>query len=455
MTLYRLFPSTSGPASPSAFSGSFISAVSFTLSQGGCFFTGYFMWVCATGQATTPIKCALWSVTTNTPTGVLVPGSVVTSGTLTAGQWNFIPLATPIPLAPGLDPTTSTNGSAYVAAIGINGNFPDTNGFWGTGGPGINGIAQGPLFAYSGLASGGGTAPGPLSLPQGLFTTSESDPSAGLPGNGSNVDNFWVDVQISTTAPAGYTGTYRLWPNKYDANSSTVTDAAVNYTIATEIDLTAACTLNNVWCFSPSGATSLPTRADVWSIASGLPVASILSPVWLLPGGGAGSAGAGWVSAAFAGGTTLGAGKYRVGVFNANGTGGVWGARDAGTNYWGNGGSGGVGAAGIVSGPLSAPSQPSAQSGWLYNSGAPGATPPYSSGTAINAQPVFGQLPSGLVDFPQLYAPNTGTTTQNYWVDLEVTPLPVSAGGPVDMSYLEDWHHRIWRRRRMLGRMGL
>lgn len=449
MTNWRLFPSTSGPASPSAFSGSFISAMGFTLSKGGCFFTGYFWWVCGTGQATAPVKCALWSVTTNSPSGVLVPGSVVTSGTLTAGAWNFIPLAAPIPLAPGLDPTTSTNGSAYVAAVGCNGSFPDTNGFWGTGGPGIGGIAQGPLFAYSGLASGGGTAPGPFGIPQGLFTVSESDPSAGMPGSGSNVDNFWVDVQISDTAPAAYAGTWRLWPNKYDANSSTEIDSAVNYTVATEIDLTAACVLANVWCYSASGAASLPTRADVWSIATGLPVASILSPVWLLPGGGAGSAGAGWMSAAFAANTILPAGSYRVGVYNANGTGGQWGARDAGTNYWGNGGSGGVGENGIIAGPLSAPSQPLAASGWLYNASAPGATPPYSSGTAISAQPVFGQLPSGLVDFPQLYAPNTGTTTQNYWVDLEVTPAPpaaaaVALGGEFERPRRRPWKAGRW-----------
>jgi len=89
-----------------------------------------------------------------------------------------------------------------------------------------------------------------------------------------------------------------------------------------------------------------------------------------------------------------------------------------------------AGAAGITWGPLYAPSQPSASSGWLYDASAPGATPPYSSGTPINAQPVFGQLPGGGVDFPQLYAPNSGLTTQEYWVDWEVTPL---AGGGAGM----------------------
>lgn len=428
MTTYRLFPSTSGPASAQPNSGNFISGVVFTVSAGIAWFQGYWWWVAAAGgQGTSPVKCALWSATAS-GAGFLVPGSVVTSGALTAGQWNFIPLPTPVQLAPGFDPSVSTTGSAYVAAIGCNGPFPDTNGFWGTGGAGIGGITQGPLTAYSGIASNGGTLPAPWTLPQGIFSVAESDPSLGMPANASNVDNFWVDVQVSNVAPAGYAGTYRLWPNKGDANSSTTTDATVNYTIATEIHLTQPCALNNIWYYSPASSTELATEADVWSIATGLQVATIAAPVWLTPSGGAGSPAAGWLKAAFAGGLTLPAGSYRVSVYSANGTLGIWGARDAGTNYWGNGGSGGVGAAGLTAGPLLAPSQPNASSGWLYASGSPGATPPYSSGTPINAQPVFGQLPSGLVDFPQLYAPNTGTTTQNYWIDLEVTPLNLPSG---------------------------
>jgi len=430
MTNHRIFPSTNGPATPSVYSGNFISGLVFAITAAGGWFEGYWWWVCGSGQSTAPVKCALWSAVTNTPTGSLIPGSVVTSGALTAGQWNYIPLATPIPLAPGLDPTTSTNGSAYVAAIGCNGSFPDTNGFWGTAGAGVNGIASGPLFAYSGTAAHGGTVPAPLTLPQGIFTTGESDPSAGMPGNASNVDNFWVDVQISDTAPSGYSGSYRLWPNKYDANSSTVPDSAVPYTIGFEGRLTGPCMLNNAWYYSPATATQLATRADVWSISTGLPVASITSPTWLTPSGGAGAAAGGWLKAAFAANTILPAGSYRISVYSSSGGSGAFGARDSATNYWGNGGSGGVGENGITAGPLYAPSQPNASPGWLYNSGAPGASPPYSSGTAINAQPVFGQLPSGLVDFPQLYAPNTGTTTQNYWVDLEVTPV---AGAPALM----------------------
>ena len=426
MTAYRLFPSTSGPGTAQSYSGPFLSAVCFTVSQGGCFLSGYWWWVCAAGgQNTTATKCALWSVVTNAPSAVLVPGSVVTSGTLTAGQWNYIPLPSPVPLAPGYDFTSSVNGSAYVAAIGCNGPFPDTNGYWGTGGPGVGGITSGPLFAYSGTAGLGGTQAAPLSLSQGLFSVAGSDPSVTFPGSASNTDNFWADVQIDT-APA-WNGSYRLWPNKYDANSSTVSDSAVQYTIATEIDLTASCTLNNVWFYSLSGSVNLPTRCDVWNISTGLSAASITSPSWLTPSGGAGSAGGGWLKAAFAGGTTLPAGNYRVSVYDANGTAGAWAARDAGTNYWGNGGTGGVGQNGITAGPLSAPAQPAAASGWLYDGAAPGATPPYSSGTAINAQPVFGELPGGAVDFPQLYAPNTGTTTQNYWVDLEAAPQPAAA----------------------------
>lgn len=429
MTTYRLWPSTNGPASATGYTlgNPFISGVVFAVSGGGIWFEGFWWWVAGSGgQNTAATKCALWMVGMN-GVGTVVPGSIVTSGTLTAGQWNYIPLSTPVQLAPSYDPSVSTTGSAYIAAVGCNGPFPDTGGYWGSPGAGAGGIVNGPLVAYSAQSGSSGTLGAPWTLPQGVFSTGGTDPSTTMPNQQSTVDNFWVDVQVSNTGPGGYSGSYRLWPNKTDANSSITGDSGVNYTIATEIDLTAQCTLNNVWFFSPSGAVNLPTRADVWDIGTGLSAASITSPSWQLLGGGAASAGDGWISAAFAPSTTLGAGSYRVGVYNANGTAGIWGPKDAVTNYWGQGGTGGVGSAGITWGPLSAPAQPSASSGWEYNASDAGATPPYSNGTAIPAQPPFGQLPSGLVDFPQLYAPVGGSSnqSQNYFIDLEATPVPV------------------------------
>ena len=64
----------------------------------------------------------LWCVY-NSGSGSLVPGSTVTSGALTAGQWNYVPLPAPLPLA--IDAT-------YVAATGFSDSFPDTNNQFGS-----------------------------------------------------------------------------------------------------------------------------------------------------------------------------------------------------------------------------------------------------------------------------------------------------------------------------------
>jgi hypothetical protein len=54
-------------------------------------------------------------------------------------------------------------------------------------------------------------------------------------------------------------------------------------------------------------------------------------------------------------------------------------------------------------------------------------TPPWSTGgtPAAHAQPSFYQpaANTGAAGFPQLYAVVNTNQTQNYWVDMEVTPL--------------------------------
>ena len=99
MGTYRLFPSVDGPASPVSYTGSFLAGVLFCVTS-NCWFEGYWWWVCSSGQSTSPQKFALWQVYGGAE-GNVVPGSVVTSGTLTAGQWNYIPLATPLQLSIG------------------------------------------------------------------------------------------------------------------------------------------------------------------------------------------------------------------------------------------------------------------------------------------------------------------------------------------------------------------
>lgn len=439
MTTYRLWPSTNGGALVSYGPGNFIAAVQFAVKGGGNWLTGYHWWV-PSGGDTGPVKCALWSVAVPSGGGgTVVPGSTVTSGTLTASAWNFIPLASPLQLAPGWDTNSSTSGSIYQAQIGwsASNGFPDTNGYWGSGGAGQAGISNGPLLAYSG--SSGTASLLPYTAPsQGLFSVAGTDPAAVFAGSTSGVDNFWVDVEVSDTAPAGYSGSYRLWPNKWDANAGTTGDAAVNYTVATEFSLSAACTLNNIWYFSPAAATTLATRADVWRVSDGANMASVTSPSWKTIAGSSATAGVSggamgqWLRAAPSAGVTLPAGDYRVSVYNSAGsTDSAWSAKDAGTDYWGQTLTG-AGSGGITNGPLSAPGYAGASAGFKFG-GAGTDTPPWSTGgtAAPHAQSVFYEPPAntGAAGFPQLYAAVGGSSnqTQNYWVDVEVTPLAVSS----------------------------
>ena len=419
MATYRLFPSTSGPASAVNHSGNFLSGVVFAVAAGGNWFQGYWWWVAASGQSTAPVKCALWSPS-DLNNGKLVAGSVVTSGALTAGQWNYIPLATPVQLAPSYDSNYPKNGSAYIAAIGVNGSFPDTGSFWSAA------IDNGPLHAYPG---GGGTNGCPYTLSQGVFTIGGSDPSTTMPGQSSGTDNFWVDVQISDTAPVGYSGTYRLWPNKGDANQVTSGDAAVNYLIATEVHLTGAASLNNIWYYSPAGTTQLATWIGIWSIAgpnSGSIAAQNSSPSW------SGAAGSGWVAASING--TLAPGNYKVSVYNGAASPDSWSAKDANSGYFDLG----VAANGITWGPLTAPQLSQGSAAYQYG-GPDTASPPYSLGSVTHAQSTFSKPATSITmpAYPYLYATVTADTdssnaihTQNYWVDLEITPIstPASSG---------------------------
>jgi hypothetical protein len=407
MTSYRLWPSVSGPDSATSYSGSFISGLNFTVTQSNVWLEGYWWWVAGSNQSASPVECALWTVA-GSYSGVLVPGSVAVSGTLVTGQWNWIPLAVPVQLAIGYVAGMtggSSYSSSYCAAVGVNGNFPDTGSYWGSG-PGSAGITNGPLFAYSGSSN---SFPPPYTRPQGCFVTAGSDPSLLMPSGASGTDNFWVDVQV-TASPPSYSGSYRIWPNKADTNSVTGSDSAVAYIVGTEVDLSVPVTLNYVHYFVPSGSPNLGTAADLWLISSGTQAAQITSPAWVTESGGSvGSSTGLWVKAPFPGNTTVPPGKYRVSVYNANGTSGAWGAKDATSDYW----YAGAGQNGITWGPVTAPNFTNAQLVNVYD----------SSGTT-GGQPCFAVGPPD--QFPDL---GTGIApAQNYWVDLEVTPIASSSG---------------------------
>jgi hypothetical protein len=366
---FRLFPTTNGPSTPVSYSGPFLAGVLFEVTQGGCWFEGYWWWVCPSGQSTAAQTFALWAAY-NDGTGALVPGTTVTSGPLTAGQWNYVALSAPVPLAVG---------ACYNAATGFSGSFPITNGQYGSGEPFAAGIVNGPLTAFSDQS---GSAPAPFAMSQGVFSTSGADPTVSMPAGGSGSSNFWMDLQVSTTAPAG--ATYRLWPS-YPTLPGVASADTGPYMLGTEFLLAKTCTLNKIWYYSGSGATMLPSRIGIFNVSTKAEVSGTdnSSPSW------SGPAGSGWVSCAYSG-VTLPAGDYKVAAFSPGGS--KW--YQVTTSYWGTGG---PGANGITTGPLTAPGVASASS--------PGQST-YQSGSSWTYPATYGTTGNG----------------ENFWVDIEVTP---------------------------------
>ena len=365
---YRLFTTIAGPSVPVSYSGPFIAGINVGVTIGGCWLTGYWWWVCPSGQSTAAQMFALWCLS-SAGAGSLIADGTVTSGALTAGQWNYVPLAAPVPLA---------IGATYVAATGFSGNFPDTSGQFGSGDPFAAGIVNGPLTAFSDAS---GSLPTPFGTDQGVFSVAGTDPTAAMPAYGTDSSNFWVDVQVSTSAPAGTS--YRLWPN-LPALPGNVNSDTSSYTLATEFELTEPCTLDNIWFYSQAGAAALPVRCAIWDVGSQseVPGTDNNPPAW------SGAAGSGWVSCSYSG-VTLPAGDYKVAVFYGGGS--QWYVATNG--YWG---SGGVGGNGITTGPVTAPASSAATS--------PG------QGTYNYASWAY----------PQSYA--SGGDGECYWVDVEVTP---------------------------------
>jgi len=385
MTTYRLFPATNGPTTPTTYTGDFLSGVLFGVT-GNCWFEGYWWWVCHSGQSTAPQKFALWQVY-GLGQGHVVPGSVVTSGSLTAGRWNYIPLPFPIQLSIGN--ATALGAAIYEAATGFKGNFPITRNQFATAG-----INHGPLFAYS---DQGGSTPCPVvGMQQGAFGTAGTDPSVTLPDQGSNSANFWIDLQVSDTAPAGYTGSYRLWPNFATPLPTITTIDTAAQTIGTQFSLSEPCTLDNIWFYSsPSFAEDLPASTQIWDASTQtLVTGTNLTAAW------SGGVGSGWVANSYkSAGIVLPAGDYIATVYYGGGK--VFYMESQG--YFGTYmGKSGPGTSGITSGPLSSPANANAVN-------PPGGNSCYFYG---NTGPTY----------PNDWDHNDGG--ENRWTDVEVTPVP-------------------------------
>jgi len=387
LATYRLMDGTSGrpgngPSSPASYSGPYLAGTLFSVTGQMLWLNGYWWWVCNTGQSTAAQKFALWN-RYSTSAQALVSGSAVTSGTLTAGQWNYVPLAAPVQIAPG---------ALYVAATGWDTTgttgFPITNNQFSAAQPYTGGIVNGPLTAWSDTGGSntwaGGTAAN-YNLDQGLFSVAGSDPTVSMPNGGSNSSNFWVDVEVSDTPPGGYSGSYRVWPNQADVGNYTL-DTANNFTLGMEFELSQACTVNNVWFYSPATVTQLPTEIGVYQVSNTTLVASDSSPSW------SGAAGAGWISAPLSG-TLAASTKYKVAILNGAGTPAIWNAAVA--SYW----STGYGGSGLTAGPITVFSNAGADS--------PGQES-YNLGATMTY-------------------PNTNAGPYSYGLDIEVTPQAVTA----------------------------
>jgi len=434
VTTWNIFPATNGPAAATAFAGSYVAGMMWKVNSPGLWLYGYRWWCCNTGQATTAgVKAALWNP--RSPTGgdgALIPGSTATFGTLTAGAWNTALLATPIPVS---------LGTGYLAAIAQNGNFPFTVSQFGPAQPFASGIVQGPLVAYSDSSLGATVNATPYTLPQCSFTTAVSDPTLAMPATGNNSFNSWVDVIVSDVPPAGFTGPYELFPNKYDTSPATGLDTNQAFNLAVEIGLAQRCAIGNLKFWSIAAAASLPTSVGIWDIASQQLVASNTSPAWLNALTGAPAVAGGGKIKTTMPAAVLPPGRYRVSVWNANGAAAAWSPREYG--YWLTG----AGASGITWGPVTAPAQGSAQNAYVFQPN-PGSTPPYTNGS--QQEPSNGTFffnaftfPYLAVDFNFSSGAPAGAIAENFWIDLELTPQPSGVSGVPDLSD-RPFRRKLW-----------
>lgn len=354
MTTYELLDGAAGrpgagssgtqpPASPASYSGPFLAGMLISVTGQMAWLNGYHWWVCPSGQSTAPQKFALWNIT-GTSTQSVVPGSVVTSGTLTAGAMNFVPLPAPVQLAPG----TLYNPSTGWSTVGTTG-FPVSNNQFGAAQPYASGIVNGPLTAWSDLGASKTfpAASANYGKDQGLFSVAGTDPSVSMPAGGSNSAIFWMDVQVSDTAPAGYAGSYRFYPNMGDLGNYSL-DTANGFTLGKQFSVSSQCTVDNGWFYSPATVTKLPDAIGVYRVSDQVLIGVNNAPSW------SGAAGSGWISAAMPGVTLQPGVNYKYVVFQGSNV--IWNA--AVPNYY----STGFGANGLTAGPLSCPNNAGAVS---------------------------------------------------------------------------------------------
>jgi hypothetical protein len=430
---YRLFGSRRGPSTavPTGSQG-LVTSLIFELTTGSAWLEGYWLWVCAEGQSTTPQKFTLWMPyegANYVHTGTMIPGSTVTSGELARGQWNFIRLPHAVPLS---------IATPYQLETGAIGGVPMTPNMWGPHDPWAKGVTSGPLVAPSS---------GPNSTDQ-CAAAEGSNPTKVVTAYSYESPYYWLDVQITTKAPGG--SSYRLWPSMpVIAAPPKTTDSddadTSEQSSGTEFWLSTECTLDKIWFFSPlpsplvgaPAAALLPGSCAIFNIANRSMVAGTQRgttgpnpskmPDWRKPDGSAAKAGDGWIYCAYEG-ITLPAGKYKTVVYCYGG----------GTTmdykyyffqeqrfYFG----GPINSVGVPIGPATVPN--GIQSGPLYSPNTSraataesnGAVAAIAAGTIVHANSTY-QLNDASNTGTFLY-PDTFDSADDgevRWVDVEVTP---------------------------------
>ena len=303
MTTWTIFGTrgngANGPVASTAYTGPLVQHIHFRVRAANgaqLYLQGYGYWRADVNQTAAPAFAA-WQVTGAGAAGTyLGSASNVTLAGGVAGQWNYVNLPVPIPLAPGIE---------YAAVYGAPNNFSQTLSQFGVAPqPYAAGITSGPIFAYS---SSGGSAPDAFGNTQDGFSTATSDPTAQMGATANSDYNAFVDIVITDTPPAN--PTYRMYPNMPVLTGSVVPTTSTAYMpLGRQFSISSTFAPNGVtllkgWHYSPPTSASLPTRCGFFDVASQTEIAalSMLSPSWLLPGGGAATAGAGWIYVDYSG----------------------------------------------------------------------------------------------------------------------------------------------------------
>lgn len=180
MTVYRLWPSTSGPGAATADADNYSLGVEFQVTS-NCNFTGWYFWANTAATAT----FSLYQVI-NSSSGTLLNQVSSVSIAAPLGEWKYIPVVLP---------TSLTTGVRYKAVIHSTTNnfYSSTSLYWSTG-PGSAGLTNGILSAYNSANA----SPG-----QGSFAVG-STPA--YPTTAFNHTNYWIDLEVDDDTGAAPEG---------------------------------------------------------------------------------------------------------------------------------------------------------------------------------------------------------------------------------------------------------